>query len=93
LAGTCQLGSVRQHLQADLSYQERLVRFIENHDGPRAAAEFSPEMGRAAAVIAMTLPGAKLIHEGQLEGRKERLPVFLGRRPQEQVDGQLKAFY
>jgi len=84
---------VRQHLQADLSYQERLVRFIENHDEPRAAATFSPEKGQAAAVIAMTLPGAKLIHEGQLEGRKIRLPVFLGRRPQEPADGQLKAFY
>jgi hypothetical protein len=85
--------SVQQHLQADLSYQEKLVRFIENHDEPRAAAAFSPEKGRAAAVIAMTLPGAKLIHEGQLEGRKIRLPVFLGRRPQEQLDGLLKAFY
>jgi hypothetical protein len=84
--------SVRQHLQADLSYQERLVRFIENHDESRAAAAFSPEKERAAAVIAMTLPGAKLIHEGQLEGRKVKLPVFLGRRPEEPVDGQLKAF-
>ena len=85
--------SVRQHLQADLWYQERLVRFIENHDESRAAAAFSPEKERATAVIAMTLPGAKLIHEGQLEGRKVRLPVFLGRRPKEPADGQLKAFY
>jgi glycosidase len=85
--------SVRLHLLADLSYQEKLVRFIENHDEPRAAATFSPEKERAAAVVAMTLPGAKLIHEGQLEGRKIRLPMFLGRRPQEPVDGQLKSFY
>lgn len=85
--------SVRLHLQADLSYQERLVRFVENHDEPRAAAAFSPEKEQAVAVIAMTLPGAKLIQEGQLEGRKVRLPVFLGRRPQEPVNDQLKAFY
>src|SRR5262249_9830519 len=31
-------GSVRAHLGADLSYQEKLLRFIENHDEPRAAA-------------------------------------------------------
>ncbi len=30
--------SVRGHLHADLDYQRRLVRFLENHDEPRAAA-------------------------------------------------------
>lgn len=85
--------TVRLHLQADLSYQERLIRFIENHDEPRAASAFSPEKERAAAVIALTLPGAKLIQEGQFEGRKVRLPVFLGRRPHEPRDDSLKAFY
>jgi len=30
--------SVRAHLTAGLDYQDRLVRFIENHDEPRAAA-------------------------------------------------------
>ena len=34
--------SVRAHLQADSGYQERLIRFIENHDEPRAAATFGP---------------------------------------------------
>jgi hypothetical protein len=85
--------SVRLHLLADLAYQEKLVRFIENHDEPRAAATFSPEKERAAAVVTTTLPGARLLHEGQLEGRKVRLPVFLGRRPPEPVDDQLRAFY
>ena len=32
--------SIRGHLQADPAYQERLIRFIENHDEPRAAATF-----------------------------------------------------
>lgn len=40
-----------------------------------------------------TLPGAKLLHEGQFEGRKVRLPVFLGRRPFEAVDAELQVFY
>jgi hypothetical protein len=85
--------SIRQHLLADLSYQERLVRFIENHDEPRAASAFSAAKARAAAVVAMTLAGARLLHEGQAQGFKVRLPVFLGRRPAERVDKDLSAFY
>jgi hypothetical protein len=85
--------AVRGHLQAELPYQEKLVRFIENHDEPRAAAIFPPEKERAAAVLATTLPGAVLLHEGQLEGRKVRLPVFLGRRPSEPSDLELQMFY
>jgi hypothetical protein len=70
-----------------------LVRFIENHDEPRAAASFSPEEHRTAAVLIGTLPGARLYHEGQFEGRKVRLPVFLGRRPDEPADKELENFY
>jgi Alpha amylase, catalytic domain len=85
--------SVRLHLCADLPYQEKLVRFIENHDEPRAAATFAPAKERAAAVTMATLQGARLFHEGQFEGRKVKLPVFLGRRPDEPVDEELRAFY
>lgn len=85
--------SIRLHLNADLSYQARLVRFIENHDEPRAAATFSPVKERAAAVTAATLPGMKLFHEGQLGGRKVKVPVFLGRRPSESPDRVLQEFY
>ena len=85
--------NVRLHLLADSSYQEGMVRFIENHDEPRAAATFPDGKGRAAAVAILTLPGARLLHEGQFEGRKVRLPVFLGRRPAEPVDPDLAAFY
>jgi hypothetical protein len=85
--------NVRLHLCADMAYQEKLVRFIENHDEPRAAVAFPAAHQRAAAVAALTLPGARLLHEGQLEGRTIRLPVFLGRRPDEPVDTGLLAFY
>jgi hypothetical protein len=84
---------VSLHLLADPAYQGKLVRFIENHDEPRAALIFSPERERAAAVTIATLPGAKLFHEGQFEGRKVKLPVFLGRRPDELPDLELQAFY
>jgi glycosidase len=85
--------NVRLHLCADRSYQDKLVRFIENHDEPRAAEVFGVVKSRAAAVVAATLPGARLFHEGQFEGRKVHLPVFLGRRPEEAVDEGLRAFY
>ena len=39
--------NVRLHLAASLDYQDRLVRFIENHDEPRAAEAFLPEKERA----------------------------------------------
>jgi hypothetical protein len=85
--------SIRLHLSADLAYQEKLLRFLENHDEPRAATAFSRAKEQAAAVTASSLPGARLFHEGQFEGRKVRLPVFLGRRPVEPVDKELQAFY
>ncbi len=85
--------NVRLHLWADPIYQQKLLRFIENHDEPRAAATFSPAKQRAAAVTTSTLTGARLFHEGQFEGRKVRLPVFLGRRPDEPVDPELPVFY
>ena len=85
--------SIRLHLCADLGYQGKLLRFIENHDEPRAAASFSSAKQRAAAVTIATLPGIKLFHEGEFEGRKVRPPVFLGRRPDEPVDEDLLGFY
>ena len=79
-------GAVRGHLGAEDAYQRRLLRFVENHDEPRAAATFAPGRYDAAAVLIATVPGAILWHDGQLEGRQVHLPVFLGRRPHEVVD-------
>jgi hypothetical protein len=44
-------------------------------------------------VTVATLPGARLFHEGQLEGRRVKLPVQLGRRPVEAANLELQAFY
>ncbi len=85
--------NVRLHLCAEPAYQQKLLRFLENHDEPRAATTFSPIKERAAAVTMASLPGARLFHEGQFEGRKVRVPVFLGRRPAEPADGALQDFY
>ncbi len=85
--------NIRLHLCADMGYQEKLVRFIENHDEPRAAASFSIARQKSAALTIGTLPGMRLFHEGQFEGRKVRPPVFLGRRPEEAVNAELQEFY
>jgi glycosidase len=85
--------SVRDHLQADGAYQQRLIRFIENHDEPRAALTFGPARGRAAAVVMSTLQGARLYHDGQLEGFRTHLPIQLGRGPHEPSDRDLRTFY
>jgi hypothetical protein len=84
---------VRDHLRADLDYQSRLVRFLENHDEPRIADRLADDAERTAAVAVATLPGTTLWHEGQFEGRRVRPPVFLARRPAEQLDPSLAAWY
>ncbi|MCA9403085.1 MAG: alpha-amylase [Candidatus Omnitrophica bacterium] len=62
-------GDVRGHLCADLEYQFRSLRFIENHDEPRSLAVMDEAQARAAAVVALTVPGLKLIFDGQTDGR------------------------
>ncbi|MBM4440068.1 MAG: alpha-amylase [Candidatus Rokubacteria bacterium] len=84
---------VRAHLGGEFAYQRRLVRFIENHDEPRAMSALGPERGRAAAVIALALPGLRLVHEGQMEGWRLKLPVQLGRRHDEPTHAGLPDFY
>ncbi|HVO44513.1 MAG TPA: alpha-amylase family glycosyl hydrolase [Aggregatilineales bacterium] len=85
--------SVRDHLLAEMAYQERLVRFIENHDEPRAVSAFGIEKAKASAVLSATLPGATLFHEGQFEGRQTRVPVQLDARPGEPPIDELTRFY
>jgi len=85
--------AVRAHLSAPVDYQSRQVRFIENHDEPRASIALGGGRGEAAAVLVATLPGAKLVHEGQLQGHRVKLPVQLARRPEEPADGECEAFY
>jgi hypothetical protein len=84
---------VRGHLMAGLDFQDRLARFLENHDEPRAAATFPLEAHRPAAIITFLAPGLRFFHQGQFEGRKIRIPVHLGRGPAEPTDTDVDAFY
>ena len=72
---------VREHFHAGLDYQDKLARFLENHDEPRAAATFPPDMHEAAAVITFLSPGLRFFHQGQFEGRTKRISPHLVRAP------------
>jgi hypothetical protein len=85
-------GPVRDHLRADLGFQGRMARFLENHDEPRAAATF-PLDARAAAAVTFLSPGLRFLHQGQLEGRRRRISPHLVRGPDEPVDEAVRAFY
>ena len=84
---------VRDHLRAEPAYQDRLARFLENHDEPRAAAVFPSDKHQAAAIVSFLSPGLRLFHQGQLEGRLRRISPHLVRAPDEPVNRALRAFY
>jgi hypothetical protein len=69
------------------------VRFLENHDEPRAAARFDLPQHRAFAAWLLGLPSVRLLQEGQREGRKIRTPVQLTRRMKEQPDESVRKLY
>jgi glycosidase len=86
--------SVRAHLRATPEFQDHSLRFLENHDEPRAATAFQPtERHLAAAVVTFLVPGLRFFHEGQLEGRRARVSMHLSRRPPEAPDSEVRSFY
>jgi hypothetical protein len=82
---------VREHFHAGLDYQDKLARFLENHDEPRATAAFPPEIHEAAAVITFLSPGLRFFHQGQFRGRKRISLILAG--PDKPIDQQLAEFY
>ena len=86
-------GEIKAHLQADLWYLQSNMRFIENHDEPRAMATLGPDRQRPAAALICTLPGATLLHQGQFEGRRLKLPVQINRAAEEGIQPLLMRFY
>ncbi len=85
--------AVREHFFAGLDYQDKLARFLENHDEQRAASEFGAEQHRAAAVITFLSPGLRFFHQGQFEGRLKRISPHLVRAPEEPVNEDIQKFY
>jgi len=84
---------VREHFWADLEYQKKSVRFLENHDEPRAAAALPVFVHKAAAVLTYLCPGLRFIHQGQLQGWSKKISVHLCRGPDQPTDLGLQTFY
>ena len=84
---------VREHFWAGLDYQDKMARFLENHDEPRAAAAFAAGMHEAAATITFCLLGCGSSMRGNSRGRRTRISPHLCRGPCEPGDPNLQQFY
>ena len=87
------VGEVKSHLRAAPNYMRSSLRFIENHDEARAMETLGEDRQRSAATLICTLPGAALLHQGQLEGRRIKLPVQINRSAAEPDHPMLERFY
>ena len=85
--------SVRLHLCADLEYQQKLLRFLENHDEPRAASAFPGAKEKAAAVDDLDASGRTDVSRRAVRRPQGTAAGVPGRRPDEPVDKDLQAFY
>jgi hypothetical protein len=88
-----QARGVRKHLGAGPDYQDRLARFLENHDERRAAAVFPAGVHEAAAVLTYLTPGLRFFHQGQFDGSVKRISAHLVRGPREPVQANIRRFY
>lgn len=85
---------LQDHLtKAPPAYLAASAYFLENHDERRIAAVLPPAEHRAALLLVLGLPGMRMLHEGQLSGRRIQVPVQLGRWPDEPADAEIQAMY
>jgi hypothetical protein len=81
------------HLTAELDFQRKLMRFIENHDELRSVAAFGKGKVEAVAALYSTLPGLKLFFHGQTAGKQVRLPLQVRQCKPDPADPEIEAFY
>ncbi|HKI77496.1 MAG TPA: alpha-amylase family glycosyl hydrolase [Ignavibacteriaceae bacterium] len=84
---------VKLHLDADMDYQLKSARFLENHDEQRAVIKFGERRSLTSAILMSTIPGMKLYFDGQFEGKKIKLPVQMGKEPVEKASIKIQKFY
>jgi hypothetical protein len=87
------LPEVIAHLKAERDFQNKSVRFIENHDELRAITKFGKFRSLAAATVISTIQGMKFYYDGQFEGKKIKLPLQLGREPEEKFSNTIHRYY
>jgi Alpha amylase, catalytic domain len=84
---------IRAQLAAPFAAQNRLARFLENHDEARCAVTFGGPRLPALGTLMSTLPGMRFYHQGELEGRKIHIPIQLRRAAEEAPDAASVAFF
>ncbi len=85
---------VRRHLLAlPPRFLEAGGHFVENHDEPRVASLLSWPEHQATAMVVLGAPGLRLLQEGQLSGARLRVNVHFERRPVEEPDAAVAAWY
>lgn len=85
---------IANYLQsASYQYLSHSVHFLENHDEERATTRFGAR-AHPAAVLSFAILGVPFVHQGQMQGLREKLPVERVRPLQrESPDYQLEQFY
>ena len=92
LMGRGDVRGMKDALSAPVPSQEKMVRFLENHDEERAIMLFGSGKIRCAMIIQATIPGMRFWHHGQWDGHRLHIPVQLRRAPDEASDSDLRAF-
>jgi glycosidase len=87
------IGDVRGRLGLGLEFNTQRAHFLENHDEPRRASTFGNERLNAVGTLMGTLPGLRFYHQGELEGLKNRTPIFLRIVADEPPDPVSAAFF
>ena len=87
------VGAIYARLSGDQQEQNHYARFLENHDEPRRAEAFPNDRLPAIGTLMGTLPGMRFYQQGELEGRKIRLPITLRMAADEPVDLYSSAFF
>ncbi len=86
------LANLRARFAVPAADHEGFVRFLENHDEPRAR-EALGERERASAVLAWGLPGVRFVFDGQVEGARGKAPVQIARLGDPVPDEDRARFY
>jgi hypothetical protein len=85
---------VRQQLDGvSAQFLSGSVHFLENHDEARIASILSPAEHRAAALLILSLPGMRLLNDGQLEGARIQVPVQARRYAVEPAQPEIQHLY
>ena len=87
------VAGVRGRLAASPEEQRHFARFMENHDEPRRPKVFGNERLAADGTLFGTLPGMRFYHQGELEGRRIRLPIALRIAADEPPDPVSQSFF